>query len=297
MPGGRCPPGFLFGLQGRHEGCAKRTCMAPLSERLIGVLSRGCAVLVTLVPLAAAGSLAWFGVGALLGGFALGELKGVAGLVLFTLVVAGSAAFFGGALGVGCALAAEELAPAPVRTAIEGAIGFLGALPAVAFGWYASVLVAPISGDGKGSAVATFVAATAVLSAMVAPTTCALCTRALRRVPDSVRNAAAAAGASRMQTTALVVVPAMQKRIVIALVAALGRAVSEATALMILFAAMGRFDGLSRATVASWILSVATTAPSSFVAEQLALPTLAVLLIAAACAFAVSKEYKDLQWA
>jgi ABC-type phosphate transport system permease subunit len=142
-----------------------------------------------------------------------------------------------------------------------------------------------------------FAAATAVLAAMVMPTTCALVTRALRRVPASTRQAAAAAGASRLQTTALVILPALRRRIGAALLAAFARAAGEATALQILFTALAAYGMIPAATTASWIFATATAAPSANSAAALSLAALALLVVGAGCGLVVAREYRGAQWA
>ena len=267
--------------------------MPSVPERLFGALSRICAVFVACVPLAAVGALCWSGVAAALRSHAV-PVGGLASTALFTIEAGLAAAVAGGALGVGCALAAEELAPAPFRGAIGVAIGFLGAMPAVAFGWLAAVLLAPAVYERAPGALGQFAAVSAILAVMVAPTACSLVTRALRRVPDATRQAAAAAGASRLQTTALVVVPALRRRIAAALLAAFARALAEATALMIFFATLMRHGVDAAATTASWVFA---TFIRSGDAGQVSAAALALLVVTAACAFVVSREYRGMQWA
>lgn len=270
--------------------------MSPLFERLVVGLARACAFGVTAVPVAAGGVLIIFAARQVLESRGIGDALSAGALIAFSVGVAATAAAVGGALGVGCALAAEELAPVPVRGAIGAAIGFLGAMPAVVFGWFAVAIVWPIVAAESAGGSAAYAAAAIVLAAMVAPTACALTTRALRRVPDSIRHAATAAGASRLQATAMIVIPSLRRQIAVAGLAAFTRAIGEATALQILFAAIGS-ERFAPATIASWIFAAATFSPSAQTAGQLALPVLALLLIATGCALVVAREYRGMQWA
>jgi len=228
---------------------------------------------------------------------ALRGADGLATTALFTMGVAAAAAVIGGSLGIGCAFAAQELAPSVVRRAIEAAVAFLGAMPAVAFGWFAAVAVAPFVAARPMGSATQFAAATAVLTVMVIPTTCALVTRALRRVPAATRHASAAAGASRLQTTALVILPSLRRRIGAAALAGFARAIGEATALQILFASLAAYGIAPAATTASWIFAAATSAPTAGTAAALSLAALALLAIAAGCGFVVAREYRGAQWA
>jgi phosphate transport system permease protein len=271
--------------------------MQSVPERLFTAIVRVCALAVASAPITAVLVLCWVGGGAVMAARSLPGASGLASTAGLTLAVAATAAVAGGALGIGCAIAAEEIVPSAVRGAIGGSIGFLGALPSVAFGWFAVVFVAPVAARQPLGGATAYAAASIVLAAMVAPTACALVTRALRRVPDSVRHAAAAAGASRLQTTVLIVVPALRRRIALAVVAAFARAVGEATALQVLFAALALRGSATAATTASWIFSSAVAAPSATTAAQLSFAGLVLVAVAAACAFLVAREYRGMQWA
>ena len=271
--------------------------MPSLPERLFAALTRASAVVVAAVPLAVVGVLAWTGIGGALAPHLAPPIVGLAQTASFTLAVVATAAIVGGAVGVGCAIAAEELAPAAFRAAIEAAIGFLAAMPAVAIGWFAAYAVAPFSEAHSLGRASQFVAAAVVLAAMTAPTACGLVTRALRRVPDAMRQAAGAAGASRLQTTALVIVPALGRRIAAAVLASFARAIGEATALQMLFFALYRHGFAPASTTASLLFEkaafglLATTFPAA------SLAALALLAVAAGCSIIVSREYRGMQWA
>jgi ABC-type phosphate transport system permease subunit len=269
--------------------------MPSVPERLFTAFVQACAVIVASVPLAAAAALSWIGVSHALTSIAgLGE---AAATGAFTIAAAAAAAVIGGSLGIGCALAAEELAPSAIRGAIAAAVAFLGAVPAVAFGWFAVVAIAPVAAARPFGNATQFAAAAAVLAAMVAPTTCALVTRSLRRMPDAVRQAAASAGASRLQTTALVILPALRRQIGAAVLAAFARAIGEATALQILFASLVAYGMVPAATTASWIFATTTASPTVDSAAAVSLAALALIVIASGCALIVSREYRGAQWA
>jgi phosphate transport system permease protein len=272
--------------------------MPSVAERFFAGVSRACAFLVAVVPLAAFAVLSWTAVSAFLVLRAEPGAGAFAATIVFTAAVCASAAILGGAVGIGCAVAAEELAPPAVRGAIDAAIAFLGAIPAVAFGWFAYTLIVPLAARQPLGAGTPFAAATLVLAAMTAPTACILVKRALRRIPDVTRHAAAAAGASRLQTTALVVVPALRSRIAAALLAAFARALGEATAMQILLSALARHGVESAATTASWVFSTLVTAPpSAAIAGEVSTGALALFVVVSACALLVAREYRGLQWA
>ena len=271
--------------------------MPSVPERTLAVLSRTCAVAVALMPFAIAAVLVWGCIAAIGDSAARGGIDAVVRLAGLTLVVVATSGIAGGALGVGAAIAAEELAFGPLSRVIDTATGFVGAIPAVAFGWIGVVLVAPAVSRLVGAQSTAALTACVVLAMMTAPTACALTSRALRQFPDSLREAVAAAGATRLQATALVVIPAMRSKISVAVLAAIGRATGEAAAVQIVFAVLAGAGVPLQGTLASWSFASAAGFGQHGSPVAVALPALAVAFVALACGFVVSREYRGLEWA
>jgi ABC-type phosphate transport system permease subunit len=269
--------------------------MPHVTVRLFAGAAQACAVLVAAVPAAAVAALLWASIrsGISVDLPALGAFGTAA---LFSLGVAATAAVIGGVLGIGCAVAAEELAAGPARAVIEAAIAFLGVTPAVVYGWFAIVLVVPFVDRLSSGAMAAYAGASAVLTAMVVPTACGLVTRAMREIPDEVRQAAAAAGASRLQTTAFVIIPALRGRIRAALAAALARAIGEATALQILFAYLVGISVVPPTAASLMFWTVVHVQPET-IASAVWMSALALLVVVIVCASFVDREYREMQWA
>jgi len=270
--------------------------MPSVSERLFAACCKLCAALVALTPVVVVALLVWAAV--TLGFESNGrvEFSGWLAVAASTIVASIVAALVGGALGAGAAFAAEELASTSVRRTIEGAIGFFGAIPAVAFGWVAATVIAPLAATSPLGFVTPYALASAILAVMTAPTACALVMRGLRRVPKSVRSAAAAAGATRLQTATLVVIPALRRRIAIAGLAAFARSIGEATAMQVLFVALAREGVRATPTAAATVFSrLALGPPAADPSYYMA--ALVLLCVAAACVLAVGREVGGPQWA
>ena len=272
--------------------------MPSFPERLFTAFCRAFAVVAALVPVSAALVLVWAVLSYAFGPSA-SDGRGLAQIILLTIGTAVAGALGGGVLGVGSALAAEELSPGPVRRAINMAIALLSAIPAVAYGWFAVLSIGPLAAAHPLGAATPFIAASVVLAVMVAPTTCALVTRALARIPSATRHAAAAAGANRLQTTALTILPSLRGRIGAAVLAAFARAIGEATALQILFAALAAAGSTSAATLATWLFSTAAGLhlPNGQALGLLSCGALALLAIETGCALVAAQTYRGAQWA
>ena len=272
--------------------------MPSLFERLFAAGSRLCAALVACVPLAVAGVLLW----AAIANAARGSSTPSADLdwsaiATFTVIACVGAAAIGGGIGVGTALAVRELASGLARHLVEAAIALFASVPAIAIGWFAAIVVAPFAALRPLGGATPLVAAVAVLSAMVAPTAGALVTRSLRGVPDGVRHAAAAAGATRLQTTTMVVAPGLGRRVAAAVLAAFARAAGEATVMAVVFLLPGFVITRDHAPAAgaAFLQLIGRTGASVDGAAYTA--ALAVMMVAAGCAAIVAREFGGEQWA
>jgi ABC-type phosphate transport system permease subunit len=267
--------------------------MLSVSERLLIALARFCAVAVGCIPLAALAALAWGSV-RWFGGASGAQLPDLLHIAGFTVAVVLCGGIAGGAAGTAAAIAAEEFVPLLLRGAIQAAIGVLAATPAVVYGWFAVNVEWPtILRYAPSMTTAAFTAVVVLLAIMSAPTACALCARALRHVPDSVRHGAAAAGASRLQTTMLVVLPALRRRIGAAWLAAIARSLAEATAVIILVAAIAH----TQPTIAAWLLRTATASSAQSAATAIAFPALVLTIAVAICSWIIAREFRWLHWA
>jgi len=270
--------------------------MPSVSERLFAACCKLCAAIVALMPIVVITLLVWAAITLTFESNGRGEFSGWIAVAASTIVVSIVAASLGSALGAGAAFAAEELASTPIRRAIEGAVGFFGAIPSVAFGWLAATVIVPAAAGDPLGFVTPYAVAAAILAVMTAPTACALVMRGLRRVPDSVRFASAAAGATKLQTATLVVIPALGRRIAIAGLAAFARSIGEATAMQVLFVALAHAGVRAVPTAAATVFSrLALGPPAADPSYYIA--ALVLLCIAAACVLAVGREVGGPQWA
>jgi phosphate transport system permease protein len=193
-----------------------------LGDRALQTAARAGAWLVPAVALAALGTLVLASVGGTLEAGADG-LHGALRALLYTLLTAGGALVLGGAAGVLAAVYCAELAPRRWGRAGETFFALATAVPAAVYGLVARWHLVPRVGAG-------LVAATTVLAAMTLPTVTLLVRAALRRVPDDLREASAALGATRWETAWGVVVPAARSGIGVALLVGALRAVGESVA-------------------------------------------------------------------
>lgn len=131
-------------------------------------------------------------------------------------------------VGLVCAIYLSEFAPEPVRRKIKPVLEVLAGIPTVVYGYFALLFVTPL--------LQTFIptlsgfnalAPGMVMGIMIIPLISSLSEDAMYAVPQSLREAAHALGASRLQVAISVVVPAAFSGIAAAFLLAVSRAIGE----------------------------------------------------------------------
>ena len=165
-------------------------------------------------------------------------LFGGAPLLLGTIASAIGATLFGAIPAVFCALWLSELAGPHLRAVYRRVMETAAAIPSVVYGWLALVYLvppvallaheiygadSPVGGEGLFSSAI-------LLGIMIAPTVTLLSLDAITRIPQSLRDASLALGASRLQTALRVVLSGSQRGVFVAVFFGLSRAAGETMA-------------------------------------------------------------------
>lgn len=156
---------------------------------------------------------------------------GILPMILGTVMVTVGALVFAVPLGVGCAILLAEVAPQRVRLILRPAVELLVGIPSVVYGLVGLVLIVPLVREIGGPGL-SLAAGIIVLTAMILPTIISISEDSIRAVPKSHREGALALGATDWQTMWRVVLPAARSGIAASIVLAIGRAVGEAMALV-----------------------------------------------------------------
>jgi phosphate transport system permease protein len=155
---------------------------------------------------------------------------GIWPLVLATLYVALIAMIVAIPIGLATAIYLSEYASRRVRNFFKPVLEILVGIPTVVFGFFALTFMTPLLRSIFGSSVVGFfnlLSAGIVVGILVVPLVSSLAEDALSAVPDSLRQAAYAMGASKMEVSLRVVVPAALSGIAAGIVVAMSRAVGE----------------------------------------------------------------------
>ena len=140
-----------------------------------------------------------------------------------------------------------EYASPLVRSAVKPLLEMLAGVPAVVYGFFAALTVAPFiksTGEALGLTVASesALAAGLVMGIMIIPFVSSLSDDVLNAVPQSLRDAALGLGSTQSEVTRQVVIPAALPGIVAAIILAVSRAIGET---MIVVMAAGLAANLS----------------------------------------------------
>ena len=153
---------------------------------------------------------------------------GIFPLIVGSLAVTALSALIAVPLGVMTAAYLAEIAPVSTRRVVKPFVELLAALPSVVIGFFGMVIVAPFLQDYMGAYTGlNLFNASLMLAFMSVPTICSVAEDAMHAVPDSLREASLALGATRWETLVRVVAPASLSGIGTAVMLGMSRAIGE----------------------------------------------------------------------
>ena len=149
-------------------------------------------------------------------------------LIVGSLCVTGGALLIAGPFGILTAAFLSDIVPFSARQVIKPVIEILAAIPSVAYGFFAVLVVAPWLQNRLGLPTgANALNAAVILAVMALPTIVSVGEDAMRAVGSSLRAASYALGATRAETVLKTVLPAAHNGIVAAVILGIMRAIGE----------------------------------------------------------------------
>ncbi|MCA9912757.1 MAG: phosphate ABC transporter permease subunit PstC [Anaerolineae bacterium] len=133
-------------------------------------------------------------------------------------------------LGIGAAIYLSEYAPENIRSALKPILEILAGIPTVVYGYFALTFMTPLLRSIFGiETVEIYNSASAgiVVGILIIPLVASMSEDALRAVPRALREASYGLGATRLETTIKVVLPAALSGILAAFIVAISRAIGE----------------------------------------------------------------------
>lgn len=162
---------------------------------------------------------------------------GVLPLVTGTLLVTVLSATFGLPMGLLTAIYLSEYASPRARNLLKPILEILAGVPTVVYGFFALIFITPLlqklfmAGQPPGAElrpdVFNALSASIAMAIMILPLVSSLCEDALHVVPRALREGAYALGATKMEVSLQVVVPAALSGIAASFILAISRAIGE----------------------------------------------------------------------
>lgn len=169
-------------------------------------------------------------------------LYGIWYIILASVVGTSISVLMGVPIGLLTAVFLSEMAGKRLGNIVRGAVELLAAIPSVIYGLIGMMVLNPwmytvekkiFAGDTSHQFTggANMLSAIIVLAIMILPTVISVSTSSLKAVPNNLRAASLALGATKEQTIFRVVIPAAKSGILTGAVLGIGRALGEAMAI------------------------------------------------------------------
>jgi phosphate transport system permease protein len=156
---------------------------------------------------------------------------GVLPLLCGTLLVVAGSSLIAIPIGLVSAIYLGEYASDRIRRIVKPVLEVLAGIPTVVYGYFAVSFITPMLMKAiPATQVFNAASASIVVGIMILPMVASLCDDALRAVPQSLRQAAFALGATKYEVSTRIVVPGALSGVIGSFVLAVSRAVGETMA-------------------------------------------------------------------
>lgn len=157
---------------------------------------------------------------------------GIFSMIAGSLAVTAGAMTIGTLFGLGLAIVLTQFCPEWLARILKPVVELLAGIPSVVYGFMGVVTLVPLIRTYLGGPGLSVLAASIVLGIMVLPTVTSISMDALQAVPRSYWEGSVALGATKWQTTHMVMLKAAKSGIVAAIILGMGRAVGETMAVI-----------------------------------------------------------------
>jgi len=164
--------------------------------------------------------------------YPLEKSYGLLPMIIGSLFVTSGALVIGVPLGLACAIVLTEFSSKRLRRILKPVIELLAGIPSVVYGFMGVVILVPFIRDHLGGPGLSVLAASIILGIMILPTIISISIDSLEAVPRSYREGSIALGATRWQTTRMVMFPAAKTGIIASIILGMGRAIGETMAVI-----------------------------------------------------------------
>ena len=160
------------------------------------------------------------------------EIFGILPFILGSVYVTAGALIVGVPAGLMTALFLSRFASKRAAKILRPAVQLLAGIPSVVYGFFGLVVLVPVVREIFGGTGSSLLTACVLLGMMILPTIITVAESALNAVPSSYYEGALALGATHERSVFHVVLPAAKSGVMAGIILGIGRAIGEATAVM-----------------------------------------------------------------
>ena len=160
------------------------------------------------------------------------EIFGIGTMIVGSLYVMVGALVIGVPLGILCAIFLANFGSNRVAKVAKAGVQLLAGIPSVVYGFFGLVVLVPFIRANLGGTGQSVLCASIVLGIMILPTIITLSESALKAVPQTYYEGALALGADHERSVLRVVLPAAVSGIMASIILAIGRAIGETMAVI-----------------------------------------------------------------
>ena len=160
------------------------------------------------------------------------EVFGILPFILGSVYVTAGALVVGVPAGLLTALFLSRFASKRMVKLLRPAVQLLAGIPSVVYGFFGLVVLVPLVREVFGGTGSSLLTASVLLGMMILPTIITVAESALNAVPAAYYEGALALGATHERSVFHVVLPAAKSGVMAGVILGIGRAIGEATAVM-----------------------------------------------------------------
>lgn len=160
------------------------------------------------------------------------EIFGIGTMIVGSLYVMAGALVIGVPLGILCAIFLANFGSNRVAKVAKAGVQLLAGIPSVVYGFFGLVVLVPFIRANLGGTGQSVLCASIVLGIMILPTIITLSESALKAVPQTYYEGVLALGADHERSVMRVVLPAAVSGIMASIILAIGRAIGETMAVI-----------------------------------------------------------------
>lgn len=176
---------------------------------------------------------------------------GILPLIIGTLGVTLGALIIGIPTGLGCAVFLSEMVQDRPAKLFKSAIELLAGIPSVVYGFFGLAVIVPAIREyilplvqkinpNASSSGFSILAGAIILAIMILPTIVSISENAISAVPSEFREASLALGADKRETITKIILPAAKSGIFSSIILAMGRAIGETMAVLLITGNMAK---------------------------------------------------------